>query len=209
MKTAGFGKSVATLYNICTERTQVNLCTNTRICTAPHNSGIAINRTLCTSSSVRFLSDCSWWGCRGPDRRVLLSPSNLIWMPAIDVSVGKLTMTFPVMKSRLVKWPWGLFNWIVADMVTALESPIGSGHTVQEPLVDPGVVVTGGCGFRPYRSSMDVCSFPVSNGIAISNNESREWSLYLKNNWREKARKKEMTSGREKEKNFGLWGRFS
>lgn len=38
-------------------------------------------------------------------------------------------MTFPVIKSRLVKWPWGLFNWIVADMVTALGSPIGSGHS--------------------------------------------------------------------------------
>lgn len=33
-------------------------------------------RTLWTSNSVRFLSDCSWWGCRGPDRRVRLSPSS-------------------------------------------------------------------------------------------------------------------------------------
>lgn len=48
--------------------------------------------------------------------------------------------------------------------------------------------------------------FPVSNGIAISNNEFREWSLYLNNNRRRNARKKEMTSGREKEKTVGLWG---
>lgn len=91
--TAGVGKTVATLYSICTgqhtpQRDQL-----------PHHYQYL---TLCTSSSVRFLSEFALFGFRGPESRVRLSPSNLTWIPPIAASVERFKTTLPDKKSRLV-----------------------------------------------------------------------------------------------------------
>lgn len=91
--TAGVGKTVATLYSICAGQyiLQRNISGRRHLFL-----------TLCTSSSVRFLSEFTLLGCRGPESRVRLSPSNLTWIPPMVVSVGRCRTTLPDKKSRFV-----------------------------------------------------------------------------------------------------------
>jgi len=64
------------------------------------------NHTLCTSSTGCGFSPIS--GLPGDKSLVRLSPSSLTVMEVICTEFVKRSCTFPVTKSRLVKWPCGL-----------------------------------------------------------------------------------------------------